>query len=217
MMSCVTKSRGPRMRKLILPIIYVSASLVVATIQTASASAPYPKVMVGPTISYAATNQEGYGGDVAYGVAVSQKSLYEGSTTGVPNPMVVSCSERVCFGLAIVGSFQYPVMSLDGRKSWRNGGHWFAGAWADAAGFVSKVTVFDSSEAIAWEPGQNAFYVTSCAGREWYSGWTTGEINSVASSNGGKVMVMRVMADAPSKATRVYRSVDGGVRWSIDP
>lgn len=203
------------MRKQLLPAIVISASLLLGAFQPAGASERYAKVIVGQAQTYAASNKEGYGGDVPYRVLVSRKALYEGSTTGVPNPMDVSCSGGVCFGVGIVNGFQYPLMSLDGRKTWRNGGHWFAGPWADAAGFTTKFKVLSSSVAVAWDGVQDGITVTGSAGRVWYGALFNGPITAASSSDRGKVITLHVGANKPETTRYVYQSTDGGAQWKL--
>lgn len=161
-------------------------------------------------LSYALTTREGYGGVVAWGSTVSQAEL---SQFGPPNPSSVSCVKKRCFALATVGGFQYPLVSSDGGRTWRNAGHWFAGPWADGAAFADAIVAFSATVAVAWYPGQSTFYVTSDAGRRWYSAWPDGEVTAVTSSNLGATLVMHVRAYAPARERYEYRCSDGGRRW----
>jgi hypothetical protein len=194
---------------------FVVVSVCLATTAAPSiafASSAMPRVVHGQLLSYAVTAREGYGGVVAYDSVVSRTALAE---FGPPNPASSSCAEGICFGLGTVDGFQYPLISSDGRKTWRNAGHWFAGAWADGAAFASTITTFSATTAVAWYPGQNTFYVTSDAGHRWYAAWPDGAVVAVTSPNGGSTLVMHVGPSSMTPTTMVvtYRSTDGGHQW----
>jgi hypothetical protein len=179
----------------------------------AGAGLPIPKTLRATALTYAASNKEGYGGDVAYAKPVSAQALAQ---FGPPNPSAKSCVEERCFALGTYGGgFQYPLISKNGGRSWLNGGHWFAGAWADGAAFASTITAFSAMTAVAWFPGQNTFYVTSTSGRTWYAAWPEGAVVAVSSANDGKTIVMQVRANAPASRRFAYRTTDGGRTWAL--
>ena len=177
----------------------------------AFASPTLARVVHGRLLSYAVTTHEGYGGVVAYASSVSTRELAQ---FGPPNPASVSRKGARCFALGTVDAFQYPLISSDRGRSWRNAGHWFAGPWADGAAFANTVTTFSATTAAARYPGQNSFYVTSDARRHWYSAWLSGEVTSVASSNHGATMFVDVR-NPPAVQRYEYRSTDGGRQWIL--
>jgi hypothetical protein len=187
--------------------------LAVSTVSSpAFAGTSMPRVVHGHLLTYAASVHEGYGGVVAYDSVVSRTALAQ---FGTPNPASSSCVGERCFGLGTVNGFQYPLISSNGGRTWRNGGHWFAGAWADGAAFASTMTTFSATTAVAWFPGQNTFYVTSDAGHRWYSAWPDGAIVAVTSPNDGATLVMRLGPSSmtPTEVVMQYRSTDGGRQW----
>jgi hypothetical protein len=192
-----------------LPFILLAPSLTA----TPSASAATPLAMIrGSILSYAATNHEGYGGDIAYGTPMDFPTV----SIGVPNPDPVSCLGERCFALGTNGDFQYPAVSSDHGRTWRNGGHWFAGAWADAAAFASRMTTLSATDAVAWVPMQNTgFYSTSTAGRRWCTVVWPGNVASVHASSDGDVMTVTVVATRSGNTLR-YSSRDGGLVWRLD-
>jgi hypothetical protein len=178
-----------------------------------AAPSPRPvKIIVGVPLTYAASDKEGYGGRVAYGAPLTRRELAE---FGPPNPDGISCISLTCFGIAAVGGPTYPVVSFNGRRSWRNAGHWFSVPAADGAAFASTMKAFSPSVVIAWTPGQNDVYVTNTAGRLWYSTWPNGQVTAVSGSKGGYVMTMRVMSQMPNRAMNLYRSTDRGRIWRL--
>jgi hypothetical protein len=194
--------------------IVLSMFLLGATLTaTPSASASTTLTLIrGSILSFAATNHEGYGGDVAYGTPMKFPTM----SIGVPNPDPVSCLGERCFALGITGGFQYPAISSDHGRTWRNGGHWFAGAWADAAAFANRVTILSATVAIAWVPMQaTGFYSTSTAGRRWCAVVWPGNVTSVHASRGGDVMTVTVVARNSGNTLR-YSSRDGGLVWRLD-
>lgn len=195
-----------------LPWIVVVCLATTGAPSTAFAATAMPRVIHGQLLSYAVSAHEGYGGVVAYDSLVSRAALAQ---FGQPNPASSSCAGDSCFGLGTVNGFQYPLISRNGPKTWRNAGHWFAGAWADGAAFASTITTFSATTAVAWFPGQNTFYATSDAGHRWYSAWPDGAIVAVTSPNGGLTLVMHVGPDSmtPTTPVVVYRSTDGGRQW----
>jgi hypothetical protein len=194
--------------------IVVSLCLLGATLSVASsASASTPLALIrGTILSYAATNHEGYGGDIAYGTPIKFPAI----SVGVPNPDPVSCLGERCFALGTSGAYQYPAVSLDHGRSWRIGGHWFAGAWADAAAFASQMTTLSATDAVAWAPTQNTgFYSTSSAGRRWCTVVWPGGVTGVHASSAGKVITVTVVATNSGDTLR-YSSRDGGLVWRLD-
>jgi hypothetical protein len=181
-------------------------------VRPAFASMSMSRVVHGHPLTYAATLHAGYGGAVAYGAPVRRVALAE---FGPPNPQSVSCAGQTCFSLGTIDGFEYPLISMDEGTSWRNAGHWFAGAWSDGAAFASTMSAFSATTAVAWFPGQNTFYVTSDAGHRWYAAWPDGDISAVTSPNGGNTLVMYVSpySTKPMKIAVVYRSTDGGRQW----
>lgn len=180
----------------------------------ASASASTaPTVIHAVVLTYARSNAAGYGGDIAYGTPMK----FEPMSVGVPNPDPVSCLGQRCFALGYAGAFQYPAISSDHGRTWRNGGHWFAGAWADAAAFASRMTVLTKTEAVAWFPMQNTgFYSTSTAGRRWYSVVWPGNVARVTGSSTGKEITVTV-AESTGRGKRIaYGSRDGGLVWTLE-
>lgn len=183
-------------------------------ISSASASTT-PAIVRGSILSYATTNAAGYGGDIAYGTPMK----FEIMTIGVPNPESVSCHGQRCFALGSAGSFEYPAVSSDHGRTWRNGGHWFAGAWADAAAFASRMTVLSATNAVAWVSAQNTgFYSTSTAGRTWYAVHWPGNITRVTGSSTGEVITVTIVGfnSKPSGQSFRYSSRDGGLIWNLD-
>lgn len=170
-----------------------------------------PTAIHGHVLSYAQTNAAGYGGDIAYATPMKLAIM----TVGVPNPSAVSCVGQRCYALSS-GTFEYPVISSNRGRSWRNGGHWFAGAWADAAAFASRITTLSVSSAVAWFPGEaTGFYSTSSAGRRWYSVAWPGTVARVTGS-ASVTTVLLVHTDSTSSITRVeYSSRDGGQVWTL--
>ncbi len=187
--------------------------LSVSTVSSpAFAGTSMPRVVHGHLLTYSASVHEGYAGVVAYDSVVSRTSLAQ---FGPPNPASSSCVGEWCLGLGTVDGFQYPLISSNGGRTWRNGGHWFAGGWADGAAFASTMTTFSATTAVAWFPGQNTFYMTSDAGRRWYSAWPDGPIVAVTSPNDGATVVMRLNPSSmtPTEVVVRYRSTDGGRQW----
>jgi hypothetical protein len=188
----------------------ISLALLVSITAPAESDPAIARVMHGVMLSYAQSTKQGYGGVVAYGTPVGRKAL---ARFGPPNPSSTSCAGERCFGLGTYdGGMEFPLISSNGGRSWSNGGHWFAGAWADGSSFASTMTTFSSTTAVAWFPGENTFYVTSTAGRVWYAAWPEGEVIAVSSPNRGSTFVMRVRPYSHG-ASFEYRSTDGGRQW----
>jgi hypothetical protein len=183
---------------------------------TSSASAStYPAIVRGSILSYAVTNAAGYGGDIAYGTPMKFPTM----SIGVPNPDPVSCHGERCFALGSTGAFQFPAISFDHGRTWRNGGHWFAGAWADAAAFASRMTALSATDAIAWVPSQGSgFYATTTAGRRWCSVVWPGNVIGVAGSKSDDVITVTIVGFNSSRSGKHfrYRTSDGGVVWRLD-
>jgi hypothetical protein len=193
----------------------VACLLGVSLSSTSSASAAYLPLIRGSILSYAATNHEGYGGDIAYGTVTKFPTV----SIGVPNPDPVSCVGQRCFALGNAGAFQYPAISTDHGRTWRIGGHWFAGAWADAAAFASRMTALSATDVVAWMPTQNTgFYSTSSAGRRWCAVVWPGQVIAVTGSDAGHVITVTIAGfdDTNSKVHVQYSSSDGGLVWRLD-
>jgi hypothetical protein len=199
-----------KVRRTVFSVLLLGVSLVA----TSSASAStYPSKVRGSILSYAVTNAEGYSGDIAYGTPMKFSTM----SIGVPNPDPVSCHGARCFALGYT-SFQYPAISSDHGRTWRNGGHWFAGAWADAAAFASRMTALSATDAVAWVPGQNTgFYSTSSAGRRWCSVVWPGNVISVHGSSGSNVITVTIVGSNSTRSGKhfSYSSRDGGLVWRL--
>lgn len=191
--------------------ICIAAFAIVGT-ASASESTP-PTVIHGHVLTYAQTNAAGYGGDIAYATPMK----FETISVGVPNPYPVSCFGQRCFALGSTGNFQFPAISSNHGRSWRIGGHWFAGAWADAAAFASRITTLSRSDAVAWFPGQNSgFYSTSTSGRRWYAVVWPGNVTRVTGTVAVTTVIL-VGLDSATSSTRIeYSSRDGGLVWILD-
>ena len=183
---------------------------------TASASASTtPTIIHGSILSYSASNAAGYGGDIAYGTPMK----FETISVGVPNPDPVSCLGERCFALGSTGDFQFPAVSSDHGRTWRNGGHWFAGARADGAAFASRMTALSASDAVAWVPSQNSgFYSTSTAGRRWFSVVWPGSVTRVTGSSAGEVITVTIVGFNSTQSEKYlrYSSRNGGLVWTLD-
>jgi hypothetical protein len=181
---------------------------------TAASASTKPAIVRGHVLSYAESNAAGYVGDVAYGTP----EIFQSTSVGVPDPTAISCDGAHCFGLGTSAAFQYPAISSDHGQTWRIGGHWFAGAWADSAAFASRMTALNVTNAVAWFPLQNSgFYSTSTAGRTWYAVVWPGLVTSVTGSNGYVITVKLVGFNSPrsGKSFR-YSTNDGGSVWKLD-
>jgi len=200
-------------RKRLIAVAVVAVTMSAGVAYGAGGATTMPTVLRAGVLSYAASTKEGYGGAVPYASPVSAASLAQ---FGPRNPTGTACVATICYSLGTYGGgFEYPVRSTDGGRTWRNAGHWFAGAWADGAAFASRMKVFSASVAAAWFPGQNTFYFTSSAGRKWYSAWPPGAITALTGPNGGETVVMHVTSYAPARARYLYRTSDGGRTWRL--
>jgi hypothetical protein len=193
---------------------FLGISLTATSSASASAST-YPAIIRGSILSYAVTNAAGYNGDVAYGAPMKFQTM----SVGVPNPDPVSCIGARCFGLGSTGDFQFPAISSNHGRTWRNGGHWFAGAWADGAAFSTRMTALSANSAIAWVPMQNSgFYSTTSAGRRWCSVVWPGNVIGVRESMAGKAITVSIVGFNSNQSERhfSYTSRDGGLIWRLD-
>ncbi len=170
-----------------------------------AARVPGPSVPVATRISYAESRDQGYGGVTAYATPITAAQLRE---FGPPNPVAVRCWASECVGLATVDGFQYPALSRDHGRTWRNAGHWFAGAWADAAAFATRLRMLSPSVFVAW-PDLHGVYVTTDAGRAWYAVATPGAPVAATLERGSLTLEVR----ADGRVTR-FAALGGGARWA---
>jgi hypothetical protein len=200
--------------RFLFSVCFVGFSLAATSWASASTSMS-PAVIRGSILTYAASNAAGYGGDLAYGTPIKFQTM----SVGVPNPDPVSCHGERCFALGLTGDFQFPAVSSDHGRTWRIGGHWFAGAWADAAAFSSQMTALSPTVAVAWVPMQNTgFYSTSTAGRKWYAVVWPGNVASVTGSHTGEVITVTIAGFDSTRFGKIlsYSSPDGGLVWRLD-
>ncbi len=167
--------------------------------------APGPPAPVSTRITYTESRDQGYGGVLAYATPIPAAQLRE---FGPANPVSVRCWTSECVGLATVDGFQYPALSRDHGRSWRNAGHWFAGAWADGAAFALRIRMLSPSVFVAW-PDLHGVYATTDAGRVWFAVSTPGTPVAATWRAGSLTLSVR----AGPRVTR-FVARDGGRRWA---
>jgi hypothetical protein len=78
-----------------------------------------------------------------------------------------SVSGNVQWALGSINSYQYPIVSSDQGSSWRVGGTYFGGPWADACSFVEHLRAVRANVVVGWGGCPGTLYVTWDSGRHW--------------------------------------------------
>lgn len=175
-----------------------------------------PPIVLSPlprTLTAGVTRQGSYGNPAASGSLVTRSELNSSLTS-------VDIIGSDGYALAFIGGFEYPVVTLDGGRTWRVAGLWFAGDWADAAWFTSQMTTFSPKVAVSWDPS-GALYTTSDAGKQWFAALFPSMIMRVTAAPATAsvppaalvVTIVRMGPHGPKMAR--FHSIDGGRHWTL--
>ena len=178
---------------------------------TAGASGTWPRHLTSQLL----TTPNGIANPLARGAVVTPALR----RTSCSNLISASYVGATGWGLWCLDQFEYPVLSTDHGATWRVGGRYFQGPWADAAASADVMTALSPWVAVAWTPDSNILYVTPDEGRHWYSQWQLGDVESVVSSTThGRVDLVEVMVGSSGFARHgnaLYWSADQGRHWFL--
>jgi hypothetical protein len=135
------------------------------------------------------------------------------------------------YALAIIGIYQYPVVTLDHGEQWRIAGGYFnmvTTSGMGAGGTASNIVTISKSIAVAYHRGAimgpvSDFYSTVDSGKQWYVTGFPGTVQRVAWWEGGsiassvsvKAITALVVSRTHPTAKRTYRSTNGGKSWTL--
>jgi hypothetical protein len=203
----------------IVPVVLVSVVVAAAVVlgvpvnrsNTAGASVAWPRHVTSQLL----TTPEGIENPLARGAVVTPALR----RTACSKLISASYIGDIGWGLWCLDQFEYPVFSVDQGATWRVGGRYFQGPWADAAAMATVMTTVSASVAVAWTPDTSTLYVTPDAGSHWYAQWHLGDVESVVSSTTrGRVDLIEVMVGSSGFARRgnaLYWSTDQGRHWFL--
>ncbi len=125
----------------------------------------------------------------------------------------VFASARVGFALADDGSTQYPVLSTDGRRTWRIDGPQVHIDAADGAAGVGYVGAAGRRTFFTY--GSSVVDVTTNAGRAWWETYLGELVTAVGQAPDSNALIAYVEQprDNRTMASWLYVSRDGGRHW----
>lgn len=128
---------------------------------------------------------------------------------------------NVGWALGGADQFQYPFVSTNHGQTWRIGGTYFGGPWADACAFAEHMRAVTASVVMAWGGCPNTLYVTWDRGHHWNAVPVPGNLVSIyAVPHGRSVKVIDATVSTfttPEQRPRVvhYVSYDAGRTWLL--
>jgi photosystem II stability/assembly factor-like uncharacterized protein len=120
------------------------------------------------------------------------------------------------FALAGVGGAQYPVLTVDGGRTWRTAGPALHVNAANAPLAVSDAGAANQHTFYAFGGGQ-VVDATNDAGRHWWQAFLGDDVLSVVASGNRLIAVAQNATGSGATAqTVVYVSRDGGHHWHLN-
>lgn len=168
-----------------------------------------------PRLEYGHVQRPGqYSNPAKFGSLITTAQLVEA------RPIIRSLKGHYGYALAVIDGDEYPIRTVNGGRSWRVAGTWFATDSADAAAAASSITMFSPLVAAAYAGG-NFVYLTTDGGVQWFTASLWGTTMKVTQGfrdlGGTRFFVATVWPySATSNAHDVkYMTNDDGRRWTL--
>jgi hypothetical protein len=165
-------------------------------------------VVAAPYVDYALGKHQ-----LRYGTPVPTRSL----TRHGEHVRSQRCAFTSCWAIGVTSEgYQYPLTRPAESRTWRIGGPWFAGAWAqDTATVASRIQILTPKAVIAFTLRDWA-YLSTDEGQDWHLIGLGHVVTAAVEQGASGSATYRVTAQTTSSPveTRDYISTDGVV-WRL--